>query len=104
MSDSTDTILARQLHQAALDIIAARNRGDVAGEHAARSRLESLSSAYRGAGHTEDELEAAKSGGIFGGIFGGLLGGAATLVRNVAIVAALVIGFLLWLQYRRRES
>jgi len=100
VSDSTDTILARQLHQAALDIIAARNRGDVAGEHAARSRLESLSSAYRGAGHTEDELEAAKSGGIFGG----LLGGPATLVRNVAIVAALVIGFLLWLQYRRRES
>lgn len=100
MADSVDTILARQLHQAALDVVAARDRKDVAGEQAARARLESLSSAYRGAGHTEDELEAAKAGGIFGG----LLGGAATVVRNVAILAALVIGFLLWLQYRRRES
>lgn len=100
MAESTDTILARQLHQAALDIIAARAAGDVAGEHLARTRLENLSSAYRGAGHTEDELEAAKSGGILGG----LLGGAATLARNVAIGAAIVVLFLLWLQYRRRES
>jgi hypothetical protein len=100
VSDSTDTILARQLHQAALDVVAARERGDVTGEQTARARLESLSSAYRAAGHTSDELEAAKANGMFGG----LLGSAATLVRNVAIAAALVIGFLLWLQYRRRES
>lgn len=100
MADSTDTILARQIHQTARDVVAARNRGDVTGEQAARARLESLSNAYRGAGHTSDELEAAKAGGMFGG----LLTGAAVLVRNVAIVAVVVIGFLLWLQYRRRET
>lgn len=100
MSDSTDTILARQLHQAALDIIAARTAGDATAEQLARGRLEKLSAAYRQAGHTDDELEAAKSAGVFGG----LLVGGARLLRNVAIVAALVIGFLLWLQYRRRES
>lgn len=100
MAESTDTILARQLHQAALDIIAARSAGSATEEQAARARLESLSNAYRQAGHTEDELERAKAGNTLAGVIGNVAG----LVKNAAVLAAIVIGFLLWLQYRRRES
>ena len=100
MSLSTDTILARQLHQAALDIIAARNARDAVAEQAARARLTSLSNAYRQAGHTEDELERAKAGGTIGGIIEGVT----RILKNAAVLAVIVIGFLLWLQYRGRES
>jgi hypothetical protein len=96
----TDTLLARELHQAALAIIAARARGDAAALLAAQQRLASLSAAYRQAGHTEDELERAKAGGTIGGLIASIT----TLVRNAAVLAVLGIGFLLWLQYRSRES
>lgn len=96
MSD-TDTILAKQLHQAALAVAAAKQRGDKVAESQARAQLSNLSNAYRAAGHTEDELEASKSGGILGG----LLVGAARFTRNAALLIVLVLGVLLFLKYRR---
>ncbi|HEY6177383.1 MAG TPA: hypothetical protein VIX73_23160 [Kofleriaceae bacterium] len=100
MSD-TDTILAKQLHQAALDVAAARQRGDKVAESQARARLESLSNAYRAAGKTEDDLEAAKEGGLIGQIFAGL----ARLTRNAAVLIVLgIAAFFLYQWWRRRRA
>lgn len=55
--ESTDTLLYKQLHQAAVDAYQAKVAGNKAAEAAARSRMAAIGAAYRSAGHTQDELD-----------------------------------------------
>ena len=98
--DNVASILAQQLHQAALAIAEARQRGDAVAESAARSRLDSLSKAYRAAGKTDDELDAAKSGGGLGGLFTNL----ARTTRNVGFLIGGILAIVIALPLLQRKG
>jgi len=59
--DSTDTILFKQLHQAAIAAYQAKVAGNKAAEEAARKQMVAFGKAYTQAGHSQDELDYIKA-------------------------------------------